>query len=385
MQPAPDASDGVHPGRASAPSFVDEVKMRRRSILLLGATGAAGVLTACGGRAETPAATTTAPSASPSPTVPAAERLWQYPLPGNGSAGALAWSPKGDVLAVTGEGQLALLPATMADGGGGQPVVRKAHNQRDVVSVAWSPDGARIATLGEDRTLQFWTAAGEPTHAVTLRTIQYHARVRWSPTGNTAVVSDGTETFLVDVAGATPGAAVSSRDLELVTDLTWAPDGRSYYVLSYDLVIRLPVGDGLPLASLADSAMEVWRAVAVAPDGRVVLAARRKKPVRITEYDVMRIYSADLTAPGPELEIYGFCGIATAIRFSSDARRIAVRFLDGPICVYEITGVEGRLLGAYRGHGRKVEGVDGLAWQPGTDRIASHDADGSIHLWHMPA
>jgi len=344
----------------------------RRSVLLLGAAGAAGALTACGGGSDTPAA------------VPDAERLGKYPpLDAATGKGGLAWSPKGDLLAVTDIGQLALYPADLATGGGGQPIVREAHGGKEISSVAWSPDGARIVSLGHDRTFQFWTAAGEPTHSAPVSAIFTRPLVRWSPTGNLVIASGSAVVFLVDVSGATPGPPVRGKAFAHIADLTWAPDGRSYYVPHNSWVVRMPTDAAEPLATVRDSVKEItdyFQAAAVAPDGRVVVGAYRSD-----ESNVIRVYSANLTKPGPEFEIPRGCNYTRAIRFSSDGRRVAVRFLDGPICVWEVTGVKGRLVGAYRGHSERIEGLDGLAWQPGTDRVASLDDDGSVHLWRLPA
>jgi WD40 repeat protein len=344
------------------------IRARRRSVILLGAAGAAGVLTAC---ADSP------------PTAPNAERLGQYPSLERGDAGGLAWSPKGDMLAATGKGRLALLPAGMATGGGGQPIVREAHGGKDVSSVAWSPDGARIVSLGWDETLQFWTAAGEPTHSVPTRYIFGRPRVRWSPAGNPVVLTNGKRLSTVDVSSAVPGPLVLGKAFARVADLTWAPDGRSFYALSTNVTVRMADAAGEPLATLRDTAKEItefWRAAAVAPDGRVVVASRRD-----SKSNEIRVYAADLTTPGPEFKIPEACDDATAMQFSSDGRRVAVRFYDGPICVWEVTGTRSRLVGAYHGHSEGVEGLDGLAWQPGTDHVASLDHDGSIHLWRVPA
>lgn len=347
------------------------LRARRRSILLLGAAA----LTGCGGGTK------------PTAAVADAERLGQYPsLDAGTGRGGLAWSPKGDLLAATDIGQFALYPADLATGGGGggggQPIVREAHGGKNISSVAWSPDGTRIVSLGWDETLQFWTAAGEPTHSVPTRYIFGRPRVRWSPAGNQVVLTNGKRLYAVDVSGAAPGPLVLGKAFAIVMDLAWAPDGRSFYLPSTNVTVRMPDVAGEPLATIRDPAKEItefWRAVAVAPDGRVVVASLRK------DSNEIRIYPADLTKPGPAVQIPAACNSTTAMRFSPDGRRLAVRFIDGPICVWDVTGTQSRLVGAYRAHSEPVEGLDGLAWQPGTDCVASLDDDGSVHLWRVPA
>jgi WD40 repeat protein len=349
----------------------------RRAILLLGAAGVANALAACG-RPGTPAAI----DASPSPTVPGAERLGQFQLPEIGEAGGLAWSPKGDVLAAVAKGQFALFPAAMATGGGGQPIVREGHGDEEASSISWSPDGARIVSIGIDETLRFRTATGEPTQTVPMHTDgTFFGLVRWSPTGNLVVVSNGRVPFILDVSRAAPGPLVpAGKDYVFVPDLAWAPDGNSFYVVSPDTVFRLPAdGGGQPLATLYNPA-GIWRSVAVAADGRVVVSAKRRSE------DVICVYSADLTRGGPQFEIPGGCQNATAMRFSPDGRRIAIQFYyHGPVGVWEVTGVQSRLVAVYRDQHEPLYGTDGLAWQPGTGHVASLDGEGSIHLWRPPA
>jgi WD40 repeat protein len=348
------------------------IRARRRSLLLLGAAGAAGALTACAGDADETA-------------VPDAERLGQYPpLPG-GAIGGLAWSPKGDLLAATGTGKLVLYPADTATGGGGQPISREAHGGKNVAAVTWSPDGTRIVTIGHDKTLQFWTAAGEPTHTVPLDYVHVRASVRWSPAGNRLLVYNGLRLFVVDVSGATPGPLVRGAAFHIAGDVTWASDGRSVYVVAALAIVRLQDDAQQRLTELRDPDTHEWRTLGAVTDGRVAVAIRRDKPAAKDELDRVRSYSDGLTKPGPEFEIPTACDTATVIRFSSDGHRIAVRFWDGPICVWEVTGTKGRLVGVYREHGERVEGRDNLAWQPGTDRVASLGADGTIHLWRPRA
>lgn len=352
--------------------------LTRRSLLL---AGAAGLLAACGDDPEDPGATgaTPAPSsssrapASAAPAGPGAERVAQFQLPEKGAPGGLDWSPSGELLAVTGPGQVALFAA----GGGAAVVAAKAHGTAMANSVSWAPDGSRFATVGTDSVLQFWSADGVPTRSVQLKGVERHGLVRWSPTGRLLAVSTGNTPMILDVSTPVPGQPVAGTKVEVLYGIAWAPDGASYYVVGAGGVTRNSVSAGPPIANLTDAAVRVWREIAVTPDGRVVIAARADNK------DLIRVFTPELTTFGPPFELPAGASTVTAMRFAPDGVRLVIGFQQGPVGVWEITGTQGRYVGGYRGHARPGDGGYGVAWQPGTDRVASLDADGSVHLWRL--
>jgi WD40 repeat protein len=351
--------------------------LSRRSLLL---AGAAGLLAACGDDAEDPVSTAAKPAPSSStrapvtaaPAGPGAERIGQFRLPEKGAPGGLDWNPAGDLLAVTGPGQVALFAPDQK-----VVVAAKAHGTSMANSVTWAPDGSRFATVGTDSVLQFWGADGTPTGSVQLKGIERHGLVRWSPRGNLLAVSTGDTPMIVDVSGGAPGQPVAAAKAEVLYEIAWAPDGASYYAVGAGGVTRNPAPSGPPLAILADPAVRVWRSVAVAPDGRVVTAARADNR------DLIRVHTPDLTTPGPEFELPAGTSTVTAMRFAPDGKRLVIGFQQGPVGVWEVTGTQARYLGGYKGHARPGDGGYGVAGQPGTDRVASLDADGSVHFWRL--
>jgi WD40 repeat protein len=348
--------------------------LSRRSLLL---AGAAGLLAACGQDEENPVATAANPApssssrapASAAPAGPGAERVGQVQLPGKGAPGGLDWNPSGELLAVTGPGQVALFTA-----GGETRIAARAHGTAMVNSVSWAPDGSQFATVGTDSVLQFWTADGVPTRSLQLKGVERHGIVRWAPTGNRLVVSTGNTPLVIDVS---QNAPVAGTKVEVLYEIAWAPDGASYYVVGPGGVSRNPASAGPPLATLADAAVRVWRSVAVAPDGRVVIAARADNK------DQIRVHTPELLTPGPQFELPAGTSTVTTMRFAPDGRRLVIGFQQGPVGVWEVTGTQARYLGGYKGHPRAGDGGYGVAWQPGTDRVASLDADGSVHLWRL--
>jgi WD40 repeat protein len=362
--------------------------LSRRSLLLAGAAGLVAAATGCGDDEEDPAATGTSPAPASSteraapaaPAGPDAERIAQFRLPNPGAPGGLDWNPAGDLLAVTGPGQVALFPA----GGGAAVVAAKAHGTSMANSVSWAPDGSRFATVGTDSVLQFWAADGVPTRSVQLKGVERHGVVRWSPAGNLLAVSTGNTPLVVDVSGGEPGQPVAGTKVEVLYEVAWAPDGASYYAVGVGGVTRNPAPSGPPSATLTDAGVRVWRSVAVAPDGRLVVAARPAQGATQPDtQDLIRVYNPDLVTFGPPFELPAGTSTVTAMRFAPDGKRVVIGFQQGPVGVWEVTGTQARYVGGYRGHARPGAGGYGLACQPGTDRVASLDADGSIHLWHI--
>lgn len=351
--------------------------LSRRSLLL---AGAAGLLAACGDDEEAPVptaanpapASSTRPPVTAAPAGPGAERVGQFQLPAKGAPGGLDWNPSGDRLAVTGPGQVALFTADQK-----VLVAAKAHGTSMANSVSWAPDGARFATVGTDGLLQFWSADGAPTRSIQVAGIERHGLVRWSPRGNLLAVSTGSTPMVVDVSRPEPGQPVAGTRAEVLYEIAWAPDGASYYAVGPGGVTRNAVTPGAPLVTLADAAVRVWRSVAVTPDGRVVIAARQD------DKDLISVYTPELTTPGPRFELPAGTSTVTTMRFAPDGQRLVIGFQQGPVGVWEVTGTQARYLGGYTGHARPGDGGYGVAWQPRTDRVASLDADGSVHLWRL--
>jgi len=195
----------------------------------------------------------------------------------------------------------------------------------DVVwSVAWSPDGKRIASGSGDNTAQVWDAAdGGNVYTYRGHSVYVEA-VAWSPDGKRIASAGGDNTVQVwDVADG--GHVYTYRGhSDVVWSVAWSPDGK-----------RIASGSG-------DNTAQVWDAT----DGGNVYTYR------------------------------GHSSAVDAVAWSPGGKRIASGSLDYTVQVWDVA--DGGHVYTYRGHSVYVEAV---AWSPDGRRIASGSYDKTVQVW----
>ncbi|MET0400061.1 MAG: TIR domain-containing protein [Longimicrobiaceae bacterium] len=246
-----------------------------------------------------------------------------------------------------------------------------------VYTAGFSPDGQRIVTAGGDGTARIWdVATGRTT-----RTLRGHARwVRtavFSPDGRRIVTAGGDSTaFIWDVA--TGQATDTLRGHEgWIYSVAFSPDGRRMATAATDLEgwadvdrIRSTVhiwdlATGRVTDTLRGPEGDVY-ATGFDGNGRSVAAVSRDSTVLIL--DVATGQATD-TLRGHEADVY-----ATA--FSPDGRRLATAGNDGTLRVWDLA--TGRATDTLRVH----EGAaHDPAFSPDGRHLVAVDNDSTARIW----
>ncbi len=327
---------------------------------------------------------------------------------------ALAWNPtRPGVLASSGAGGEVVVRHLGADGVS-EERARFVVPGGLTLALAWSPEGDRIATGGEERSLRVWTAAGEavfvaPGHADALHTIAWSAdgtiattsydeslrlwhdvegdalavldghsasvyAVAWSPLGQRFATAGGDRTILVWGAGpdSHPRVVTTLRGhAGVVAAIAFSPDGTRIVSGSQagELFLWDTVEGGEPLAKWSAAPQPVL-AVAWRPDGNVIVSGGGG--AKVEQHDPVSL------APRRPLVDHG--ATISALCWSADGRRLAV----GSHPHDELR--EALVVAA----GGKVQAsfelgftVDSIAFDTDAVRIATGTNDGRVRIFRI--
>jgi WD40 repeat protein len=154
--------------------------------------------------------------------------------------------------------------------------------------IAFSPDGSRVVSAGNDGTVRVWTTTGGPDHdPVVLRGHQGLVwSVAFSPDGRSVASSGNDGTVRVwKITGARDPVVLHGHQ-GLVWSVAFSPDGRWVVSSSNDNTVRVWTTTGVSDPIVFRGSGASMEGVAFSPDGRRLAAARGDGTVRVWHCEV---------------------------------------------------------------------------------------------------
>ena len=259
----------------------------------------------------------------------------------------------------------------MWDAGTGQPTGEPLRGHEDaVMSVAFSPDGTRIASGSRDNTVRLWDAkTGQPI-GQPMRHENAVFSVAFSPDGTRIASGSMDKTLrLWDAKTGQPiGQPMRGHDGG-VTRVAFSPDGTRIASGSIDKTVRLwDAKTGQPIGQPMSGHDQWVMSVAFSPDGTRIASGSIDKTLRLWDAKTGQPIGQPMTHDSA----------VPTVAFSPDGTRIASGSGDNKIRLWDAS--TGAASGNLTGHRSAVETV---AFSPDGLRLVSGGDDQTVRIWDI--
>ena len=274
----------------------------------------------------------------------------------------VAYSPDGMRLATASQDGTAKVWDAVS---GEELLTLRGHTQGGVNFIVFSPDGTRLATAGDDQTARVWDAATGQELLTLVGHSNLVVSVAFSPDGKRLASASGDTTVIVWDLASGVNLLTLTDHTDLVLSVAFSPDGTRLAGGSFDGTII--VWD----ASTGENLLSIPGVVfAFSPDGNRLVA------------DAMGIYAKIWDAVTGEelLTLQGHRNNISFVAFSPDGKNVVTTSLDQTAITWDAG--TGQSLITLSGH---TGIVGGAAFSPDGMHLATASNDGTARVWSLGA
>jgi WD40 repeat protein/serine/threonine protein kinase len=241
-------------------------------------------------------------------------------------------------------------------------------HQAGVNAVCYSPDGARLASASQDRTIQLRDSrSGAPLVTFRGHTDRLNA-LAYSPDGARLASASHDQTVKLWDARSGTEIATLRGHTDRVNAVAYSPDGARLASASHDQTVRLwDSRSGVALATLRGHAAEV-NSVAYSPDGTRLASGSLDGTVKVWD-----THGGALLAT-----LRGHPRFVLSVAYSPDGTCVAGAVYDRTIKLWDARS--GAQVATLRGH---TDLVNAMAYSPDGARLASAAQDGTVKVWDV--
>ncbi len=294
---------------------------------------------------------------------------------------AAAWSGDGRRVATASYDRT----ARIWDATGAERAVLAGHKEA-VLAVAWNGDSTRLATASKDQTVRVWAATGAELAVLrppeSVDPVGDSLSVAWSPDGRRLATHLGPVAYVWEPTAGTvspplgpPRGTVSAVEVPVtvlrghtgyVLALAWSADSTRLATAAADATVRIwdgATGDG---TATLEGHLDQVVSVAWSGDGTRLVTASNDRTARVWS-----------SVSGEGLAVLaGHTALLWSARWSGDGAWVATSSDDKTVRVWKPEG--GEAVAVLAGHTRQVLTAE---WDPSGERLLTASADHTARIW----